>query len=316
MSDRPAIPATIKREVLHQSCHRCAVCGFGLSIELAHVIPWRKSKDHSAKNLIALCANCHEMADKQKWNSKDFEVYKKEPWALRTNVAQPTSASQKAMIDMILAKDAQDMDEFQRTQLVQMVGAYVGVHVGEIKIISITPSTSSLIRMEMSQGAAEKLILGFQSQDPRLVSFLDNFAAVKKVVGPLESFIGEAEKQELEKAPRLSTVVAKTSNRYTVSDLAYGLYGSIKLIETARPTVAEKPPVTNVKEEGLESLIFDAMTVFGWIVGKNKGYNREFAVDIEQFATFLETTQEQLAVELDVRNDGPVRRKFLARLQG
>ncbi|MEZ5535634.1 MAG: HNH endonuclease signature motif containing protein [Thiolinea sp.] len=105
MSDnRPPIPAPTKREVLHGSCHRCAVCGFGLSIELAHIIPWRKTQDHSAENLIALCATCHTMADKEGWNSKDFEVYKKQPWALRTNVAQPMTAAQKAMIDMILQK--------------------------------------------------------------------------------------------------------------------------------------------------------------------------------------------------------------------
>src|ERR1035441_5665299 len=80
MSERSPIPVPVKRQVLHESCHRCAVCGFGLSIELAHIIPWRKTQDHRPENLIALCATCHEMADKQRWNSKDFETYKNEPW--------------------------------------------------------------------------------------------------------------------------------------------------------------------------------------------------------------------------------------------
>src|SRR5688500_10383793 len=112
MSDRPKIPIPIKREVLVESCHRCAVCGFGLSIELAHIIPWCQTKDHSAKNLIALCATCHEMADLQGWKSKDFEAYKKLPWALRTNVGKPATVVQKTMVDLILSRDAADMGEF------------------------------------------------------------------------------------------------------------------------------------------------------------------------------------------------------------
>src|ERR1039458_5021137 len=123
MSERSPIPVPFKRQVLHESCHRCAVCGFGLSIELGQTIPWRKTQDHRPETLIALCATCHEMADKQRWNSKDFETYKNEPWALRANVGKPASAPQKAMVDFILSRDATDMGDFQRVQLVQMVAA-------------------------------------------------------------------------------------------------------------------------------------------------------------------------------------------------
>ena len=285
MSNRPAIATETKRKVLHESCHRCAVCGFGLSIELAHIIPWRTSKDHSTENLIALCATCHEMADSQKWKSKDFESYKKQPWALRQHTPQPMSAPQKAMVDLILARDAADMGEYQRVQLVQMVAAYAGVMVSEVKLVAVAPTTSSLIRLELPRSAAERVILGFQSEDPRLVSFLDDFAHA----GPVPT-----EKQ--------------------VSP--FGLDGGIKLIETARPTPANHPPVTNVKEEGLESLIFAAMTTFGWIAGTNADYDREHALDLKQLTEFLEATQEKVAAELEMRHDGPVRRKFLAQLQG
>jgi type I restriction enzyme R subunit len=267
------------------------VCGFGLSIELAHIIPWRKTQDHSPENLIALCATCHEMADKQKWNSKDFEAYKNEPWALRANVGKPASASQKAMVDFILSRDATDMGEFQRVQLVHMVAAYAGVMIADVRLVAVAPSASSLVRLELPRDAAERLILGFQSQDPRLISFLDEFA-----IPPGE----EAE--------------AQLAERIEWSPL--GPDGGIKLIETARPTSAEKPPVTNVKEEGLESLIFNSMTTFGWIGGKSAEYDREYAVDLEQLATFVETTQEDVAAGLELRVDGPIRRKFLAQLQG
>lgn len=267
------------------------MCGFGLSIELAHIIPWRKTQDHSPQNLIALCATCHEMADKQKWNSKDFEAYKNEPWALRANVGKPASAPQKAMVDFILSRDATDMGDFQRVQLVQMVAAYAGVMIADVKLVAVAPSASSLIRLELPRDAAERLVLGFQSQDPRLISFLDEFAVPPGDVG-----------------------VAELAEWIEWSPI--GPDGGIKLIETARAASAEKPPVTNVKEEGLESLIFNSMTAFGWVGGKSGDYDREYAVDIEQLATFVETTQEDVAAGLELRVDGPIRRKFLAQLQG
>ena len=291
MSDRPAVSASVQREVLHASCHRCAVCGFGLSIELAHIIPWRTSKDHSADNLIAVCANCHTMADTKGWKSKDFEAYKLQPWALRTNGSQPMSGAQKAMVDLILARDAADMGEFQRMQLVQMIAAYAGVAIAEVKLIAVVPSHSSLIRIALPVDAAERLILAFQAQDPRLVAFLDEFASPAGAEHGL-------------------TLPS------TYSQAAFGLDGGIKLIETARPTSADQPPVTNIKEEGLESLIVSAMTAFDWIAGRNADYEREYAVDLEQLTTFLEQTQEVVAAALDLCDDGHSRRKFLAQLQG
>ncbi|MGD0660324.1 MAG: type I restriction endonuclease [Syntrophorhabdales bacterium] len=291
MTDRPTIPISVKRQILFESCHRCAVCGFGLSIELAHIVPWRKTQDHSAENLIALCATCHEMADGQNWSSKDFEVYRREPWALRTNVGKPTSAPQKAMVDFILARDAADMGESQRIQLVYMVAAYAGVMIEDVKVIAVSPSASSLLRIEMPKDAAERLILGFQAQDPRLISFLDQFAM-----------------------PSGDICAQKLTHGIECSPL--GPDGGVKLIETAPPTPADKPPVTNVKEEGLESLIFSSMTNFGWIAGKNTDYDREYAVDLSLLTAFLEATQEETAAALQLGADGPTRRKFLAQLQG
>jgi type I restriction enzyme R subunit len=291
MSDRPDIPRPTIRKILHESCHRCAVCGFGLSRELAHIIPWQKTADHSPENLIALCRNCHDMADTQKWNCKDFEVYKKEPWALRVNVGKPMSAPQKAMVDLVLARDAVDMDDYHRQQLVYMVAAYAGVMIGDVKVIDVSPSNSSLVRIELPREAAERIIAGFEAQDPRLAAFLDDFAQ------QLTDGFAQKELCHDDWSP-------------------FGLDGGIKLIETARPTSTDKPPVTNTKEEGLESLIFNAMTNFGWIAGKNSDYDREYAVDLTQLANFLEVTQEATAAALQLRTDSPARRKFLSRLQG
>jgi len=291
MPSRPPVPRPIKRQVLHESCQRCAVCGFGLSTELAHVIPWRDLPVHTADNLIALCANCHTIADKDKWLAKDFEVYKKHPWALRVHAGAPMTASQKAMVDLILARDAAEMGDFERIQLVQMVAAYACVMIGDVKIVAVAPSASALIRLELPRLAAEMLIHGFQAEDPRLISFLDDFAL------PPDQDPASA----LPRGPDWQPL---------------GPSGGIKRIESARPTPAERPPVTDVKEAGLETLIFESMTSFGWIPGNSTDYNREYAVDIPQLAAFLHETQPETAVALQLDTDTPARRKFLARLQG
>ena len=57
---RPSIPTDIKRQVLIEAGHRCAIptCGHPTT-EIAHILPWAKVKEHKFENLIALCPNCH-----------------------------------------------------------------------------------------------------------------------------------------------------------------------------------------------------------------------------------------------------------------
>ncbi len=195
------------------------------------------------------------------------------------------------MIDLILAASVDTMTESERARLVRMMAAYVNVQFTEVTVKAVAPTNSSLIRLEMPRDAAERAILGFQAQDPRLAAFLDEFSFSQQLAH--RANIGDVDRISL-----------------------FGSAGGIKLIETARPTPADRPPVTNVKEEGLESLIFDSMSAFGWIEGENTDYDREFALDLKQLASFVEATQEDLAVALELRTDGPKRRKFLLRLQG
>ena len=65
--------------------HRCAACGAEGPFELAHIIPWHKSKSHEASNLLCLCASCHRRADKdeENWGAKTFREYKENPWVRR-----------------------------------------------------------------------------------------------------------------------------------------------------------------------------------------------------------------------------------------
>lgn len=93
---------------------------------------------------------------------------------------------------------------------------------------------------------------------------------------------------------------------------------------------------TDTSEKGLEKLICTYLTgapcdrggvpeevaerpaVYGagWICGSPTDYDREYCVDIIQLRNFLDKTQPEILESLGLDEDGPVRRKFLARLQG
>jgi len=94
---------------------------------------------------------------------------------------------------------------------------------------------------------------------------------------------------------------------------------------------------SDTSERGLERLICTALTgspcdpgggsadeirerpaIYGagWICGAPEDYDREYCVDLVQLSAFLRETQPEAAEALDLDQDGPMRRKFLARLQG
>ena len=95
---------------------------------------------------------------------------------------------------------------------------------------------------------------------------------------------------------------------------------------------------TDTSEAGLETLICRALTGsdclprsagtpvaaekqeayggVGWQPGDPSDYDREYCVDLVQLTDFLRVTQPEVAEALDLDNDSPTRRKYLARLQG
>jgi type I restriction enzyme, R subunit len=73
---------------------------------------------------------------------------------------------------------------------------------------------------------------------------------------------------------------------------------------------------TDTTEKGLEALIVAHMTTSGWIAGSPSDYDRAYAVDLVQLQAFIQATQQPLVEVFDLDQDGPTRRKFLARLQG
>lgn len=77
MCDRPSIPAELRRRVLVEAGHRCAIptCRY-IEVEVHHIVPWEACQKHEYENLIALCPNCHRRADKGDIDRKSLHHYK------------------------------------------------------------------------------------------------------------------------------------------------------------------------------------------------------------------------------------------------
>src|SRR5215208_5363340 len=77
MDVRPPIPAEIRRRVLVEAGHRCAIptCR-EIEVEVHHIIPWSECKAHEYDNLIALCPTCHSRVTKGKIDRKSVRLYK------------------------------------------------------------------------------------------------------------------------------------------------------------------------------------------------------------------------------------------------
>jgi type I restriction enzyme R subunit len=176
---RPSIPIEVKREVLFEARHHCAVCCEPLPLEFAHVIQWSKSQNHSVANLIALCANCHQRADNERWGEAYLQRYKRIPCIIARGSPPPISADQKAVVDLIVARDPDLMTDSERLRLVSMVAAYAGVSVGHVSIVSVKAANSTRVRLSMPRSGAERLLEGFKANDPRLTAFLADAGLIR-----------------------------------------------------------------------------------------------------------------------------------------
>lgn len=74
---RPAIPAELRRQVLVEAGHRCAIhtCRHP-AVDIHHIEPWVTCREHRFENLIALCPNCHRRADAGEIDRKSLSMYK------------------------------------------------------------------------------------------------------------------------------------------------------------------------------------------------------------------------------------------------
>ncbi|MCV7178788.1 HNH endonuclease [Mycolicibacterium sphagni] len=74
---RPDIPAQMKRDVLVEAGHRCAIptCR-SAPVQINHIVPWATLKEHTFDNLIALCGTCHDRYTRGDIDQKSMRQYK------------------------------------------------------------------------------------------------------------------------------------------------------------------------------------------------------------------------------------------------
>lgn len=75
--DRPAIPAELKRTLMMEAGYRCSIPRCKQTpVEIHHISPWEKVREHNYDNLIVLCCNCHARANRGEIDSKALHQYK------------------------------------------------------------------------------------------------------------------------------------------------------------------------------------------------------------------------------------------------
>lgn len=74
---RRTIPTELRRRVLVEAGHRCAIhtCRYP-DVDVHHIEPWAKVREHRFDDLIALCSNCHRRADAREIDRKSLYMYK------------------------------------------------------------------------------------------------------------------------------------------------------------------------------------------------------------------------------------------------
>ncbi|WP_197704010.1 HNH endonuclease [Cohaesibacter sp. ES.047] len=76
-SSRSAIRADIRRRVLVEAGHRCAIptCRH-IDVDVHHIVFVEQGGKDAYENLIALCPNCHRMTHQGKIDRKALRIYK------------------------------------------------------------------------------------------------------------------------------------------------------------------------------------------------------------------------------------------------
>lgn len=78
MGKRVTIPTNLRRKILVEAGHRCAIqtCRSLIEVDVHHIIPLKEGGKDEYENLIALCPNCHRMADRNKIDKESLRMYK------------------------------------------------------------------------------------------------------------------------------------------------------------------------------------------------------------------------------------------------
>jgi len=172
--DRPAVPREVVRRLLVEVGHRCAVCGEPCPLEMAHIIPWRVSKAHDIEDLICLCANCHERADKEKWGQETLREYKYNPWVLRRHSGREEPSASKR-VEVTLALDLISFTELDERLIIFALAAFLDIPTTRIRIASVEEGSIRLT-LELPRKAANQLLEASKTGSEELSDLLEGLS--------------------------------------------------------------------------------------------------------------------------------------------
>jgi hypothetical protein len=159
------MPAEIRRRVLVEAGHRCAIptCRY-IEVDVHHIVPWAQCQAHEYDNLIALCPNCHR-ADARDIDRKSLRLYKLNLRFAHDKYSQleldvlfelerrgegmPWMGFNLILLNRIIDSGFIAVHEVDSDSVVTVIGIETEAFVGEIKtspdIIAITPKGRQFI---------------------------------------------------------------------------------------------------------------------------------------------------------------------------
>ena len=106
--------------------------------------------------------------------------------------------------------------------------------------------------------------------------------------------------KEISTWKKKDSVTSDTSEKGLERLICKELTGGFPCDPGQEAVVSEQPPASSA----------------GWVCGNPRDYDREYCLDLVQLSAFLHGTQPNAAESLDLGQDSPTRRRFLARVQG
>lgn len=101
MSDRPAIPEAMKRDVRKRCGFGCVFCGLPI-YEFEHIEPWVNVQEHRVENLVLLCPNHHAEFTRKQRSKDDIQQAAEKPFNLTAGSLHHIFHENKPPVEVLL----------------------------------------------------------------------------------------------------------------------------------------------------------------------------------------------------------------------
>jgi hypothetical protein len=97
-------PAAVRRELLVESNHACAICKTPAPPQFHHMLEWAKIKHHDPAHMLHLCGACHDRCGNGQIDHRSQIMYKTKLRERHTGPVDPHLATKRAADKKILAE--------------------------------------------------------------------------------------------------------------------------------------------------------------------------------------------------------------------